>query len=398
MAAPETGIARARVFDARRVDVLLAVVLATGAIAAVALHLPAGTPLRVAAVAAAAVAAATVAARRRAPAASVAVAIGAIALLARTDAAADETLPGLAALLGFYLLGRTAQRRRRVLVDGALLAGGMATVALSPRQPTVIDLAVTWALFVGIPFAAGRTIESRTRRTRELTANAERLRREQESRARRAAAEERTRIARELHDVIAHSLSVMVIQTAAAGRVAASDPAAARRALASVQTSGRSALLELRQMIGVLRHGDVELAATAAPGLGQLDLLAQRARLAGLPVELQVLGPRRSLPDDLDLVAFRIVQEALTNTLKHARPAHAQVTVTFAPTALELEICDDGDTDGEAPNPDASGGGHGLVGMRERVTLYGGQLSAGRRPSGGFRVHARIPTDPTVTA
>jgi signal transduction histidine kinase len=145
-------------------------------------------------------------------------------------------------------------------------------------------------------------------------------------------------------------------------------------------------------MIGVLRCGDVELAGSAAPGLEQLDLLAQRARMSGLPVTLSVVGRRKSLPEALDLVAFRIVQEALTNAIKHAGPARASVTVVFGQDAIELEICDDGR--GEPPERQLDErGGHGLVGMRERLALFDGVLSTGERPGGGFRVYARLPVD-----
>jgi signal transduction histidine kinase len=382
-------LVRFRGIDLRTVDLVVALCLAAGAIAAVANAGHAGVvPL-----AAAVIATAPVATRRRAPVASVAFMAAGTILLSRTDSAlGDETLEGLAALLGFYALGRTATMRGSALIDVAALAAGAVACALSPHQSTVVDVVAAWGLFIAGPYVGGRTAENRGALTRELKANAERLRREQETRARSAAAEERTRIARELHDVIAHSVSVMVIQTAAARRVAPGDRDAARRALASVQGSGREALLELRRMIGVLRHGDLELAGAAAPGLGQLDLLVQRARQAGLPVELQMNGRRRTLPESLDLVAFRVVQEALTNAIKHAGPARASVTVTFTPSSLELEICDDGRGDA-ASELAGEGGGHGLVGMRERLMLYGGELSASHRHDGGFRVHARVPVD-----
>ena len=377
-------LVRIRGISSRKVDVALAGVLAAGAVAVVAGSKHAAAVALIAA----ATATAAVGVRRRAPLPSVAVTVGAIVVLALSDPSADETLPGIAALLVFYSLGRTGVARGRMALDGALLALGVVAVALGPHQPTVVDVVATWALFVAGPYVAGRAVENRSALTREMAANAERLQREQEARARGAAAEERTRIARELHDVIAHNVSVMVIQAVAARRVAAEDAASARAALAAVQTSGREALLEMRRMIGVLRHGDLELAGAATPGLGQLELLLQRARAAGLAVELQVHGPRRPLPEGLDLVAFRVVQEALTNVIKHAGPARASVSVTYA-DPLELEICDDGN--GSAPA--APGAGQGLVGMRERLNLYGGELSTGVRPGGGFRVHVRLPVE-----
>lgn len=150
-------------------------------------------------------------------------------------------------------------------------------------------------------------------------------------------------------------------------------------------------------MIGVLRFGDVELAGSAAPGLDQLDLLAQRARMSGLPVTLNVVGRRRELPEALDLVAFRIIQEALTNSIKHAGPAQASVTVTFGHDTLELEICDDGQSPRRERWVD-DGGGHGLIGMRERLALFDGDLSTGRRAGDGFRVYARLPVEAVAAA
>ena len=150
-------------------------------------------------------------------------------------------------------------------------------------------------------------------------------------------------------------------------------------------------------MVGVLRHGDIELAGSAAPGLDQLDLLAQRARMSGLAVKLDVNGRRRPLPEALDLVVFRIVQEALTNSIKHAGPAHATVTVTFHDDRLELEICDDG-RGPSSDRPGETGGGHGLVGMRERLALFDGEFSTGRQAGGGFRVYACLPVVETVMA
>jgi signal transduction histidine kinase len=256
----------------------------------------------------------------------------------------------------------------------------------------VSDVAASWSLFAAVPFAAGRAIGSRVALSAELRADARRLEREQEERARRAAADERNRIARELHDVVAHSVSVMVIQTQAARRVAKSDREAAGAALRTVQACGRDALTEMRRMIGVLRHGDAELAGATAPAISQLGALVARARAAGLPVELRIEGEPRDLSPGLELVAFRIVQEALTNAIKHAGPARARVAVAFAPEALELEISDTGrgpaSALGEASTPAV---GHGLVGMRERVNLYGGELQTGRARGGGFRVWARVP-------
>lgn len=270
-------------------------------------------------------------------------------------------------------------------------------IAVGPQGGGVGNVLFTWALFIAAPYAAGRATASRGALARELRANAERLEREQEEQARRAAIEERTRIARELHDVIVHGVSVMVIQTQAARRVATADPDAARRALRSVQSCGRDALVEVRRMVGVLRHGDIALAGVTTPGLAQLGELASRARESGLPVELRLDEDRPELAPGVDLVAFRVVQEALTNAIKHAGPSRVVVSVRFVDGTLDLEVSDTGR--GPAPQDELCAGvGHGLVGMRERLAIYGGELETGRRRGGGFRVKARIPIEQAVPA
>jgi signal transduction histidine kinase len=261
----------------------------------------------------------------------------------------------------------------------------------------VIAVVSVWGFFFGLPYAAGRAVGSRTRMNAELRANADRLEQEQRDRARHAVIGERTRIARELHDVVAHSVSVMVIQTQAARRILERDPAAAVEALRAVESCGRDALLDMRRMIGVLHRGDIELLGSASPGLAQLGKLAERAQASGLPVQIRIEGEQRPLSPALDLVSFRIVQEALTNAIKHAGPARARVRVTFTADGLELEITDTGE--GTARSRARSEPvGHGLVGMQERLTLYGGHLQTGWRRSGGFLVVARIPlTEPALT-
>ena len=203
-------------------------------------------------------------------------------------------------------------------------------------------------------------------------------------------------MARELHDVIAHSVSVMVVQASAAQRVARRDIEAARQALRVVESSGREALVELRRIVGVLRRGGDELAGSAAPGLSQLAALVDRSRCAGLPVQLRVEGQRVALSPGLDLVAYRVVQEALTNALKHAGPARTQVNVSFGARELELEVSNNGD--GPAPERNGDGSHQGLVGMSERVKLFAGELRAGPRPGGGFEVRARIPFERTMAS
>jgi signal transduction histidine kinase len=210
--------------------------------------------------------------------------------------------------------------------------------------------------------------------------------RERDVAAREAVVEERARIARELHDVIAHHVSMIVIQAGAERRVLGDANASTHEVLQTIEQIGRSALTEMRRLLGMLR-GDANEPLTPQPGLADVPLLVGQLREAGLHVALQVDGERRGLPVGIELSAYRIVQEALTNALKHAGDARTTVRVRYGPDSLELEIADDGAGNGDR----ASGGGHGLVGMRERVALYGGRLDAGRRPGGGFAVHVYLP-------
>jgi len=202
-----------------------------------------------------------------------------------------------------------------------------------------------------------------------------------------ALADERQRIARELHDVVAHSVSVMVVQTGAARTLLTRAPDQAAEALLAVERSGREALGELRALLGLLTQADAEPALAPQPGLGQLDRLVERVGEAGLPIELHVDGTPRALPPGLDLTAYRILQEALTNALKYAGGARTTVTVEFGERELRLEVLDAGV---QKPNGQA-GAGRGLLGMHERVAVYGGHLETGQRPEGGFAVRARLP-------
>ena len=204
-----------------------------------------------------------------------------------------------------------------------------------------------------------------------------------------AVASERSRIARELHDIVAHNVSVMVVQAEAADEMLAhASPDRAREPVQRIQATGRAALTDMRRLLGILRDSDLPPELGPQPGIANLDVLLVKVREAGLPVDLEVVGEPSPLPPGIDLSAYRIVQEALTNTLKYAGTARACVRVEFVPGALELEVADDGrGTDAAAPG----GSGHGLVGMRERVELFGGVLEAGPRADGGYRVRARLP-------
>jgi signal transduction histidine kinase len=235
----------------------------------------------------------------------------------------------------------------------------------------------------------GRATASRTRLTAELHEAAVRADDEREAQASRAVAEERRRIAREMHDVVAHSVSMMVVQAGGARRILDRDPDRAVAAAELIEQTGREALAEMRRLLGVLHPGEhAEYA--PQPTLHELDALVERTRVAGVPVTLAVQGERRELPAGLDLAAYRVVQEALTNVLKHGRGAPTEVHVHYRADAVEVRIADRGEG---ALTARLDGSGHGLVGMRERVRMYGGELHAGRRRGGGFEVTARLPLE-----
>ena len=232
---------------------------------------------------------------------------------------------------------------------------------------------------------------SRREYTNIVEERASLLEREREVRAREAVADERARIARELHDIVGHALNLIVIQSGGAQRVFQSKPELARDSLASIESTGRRALTDMERMLGILRGAaEVDEVLSPQPGLSQVESLAARVSQAGLPVEVTVEGAPVALPPSVDLSAYRIIQEALTNALKHAGPAHATVKISHFPDSLELEITDDG----QGASGEGAGdyqGGRGLIGMRERVALFGGELSVGPRSGGGFRVHVRLP-------
>jgi signal transduction histidine kinase len=233
---------------------------------------------------------------------------------------------------------------------------------------------------------------NRPEHTAKLEALNRQLAEERESRARWAVSEERSRIARGLHDVIAHTVSVMVVQAGAARRVAATRPEQARDAMTSIESTGRQALGEMRRLVGVLRNRDEPTTLDPQPRLADVPALVEQAREAGLDVDLDVWGEPRPLPAGVDLSAYRIVQEALTNVRKHAGPASVQVQVRYGPQSLHIEVADDGRS--SAVHAGTNGNrGQGLIGMRERVALYGGKLEVGRTPEGGFRVLADLPLE-----
>ena len=209
----------------------------------------------------------------------------------------------------------------------------------------------------------------------------------------RAVAAERASIARELHDVIAHNVSVMVVQAGANRVTPPAEPDAAREAFASIEATGRQALSETRRLLGLMRRDGERQSPAPQPGLEHLTALADQVRTAGLPVTVLVRGDARPVPAGLNLSAYRIIQEALTNVLKHAGPAATEVLVRYLDRELQIQVTDHGPPALPAPGG-RKGSGHGLIGMRERVALYGGQLEVGPLPGGGFRVRACLPLEP----
>lgn len=302
----------------------------------------------------------------------------------------------LALLVAFYSAGAYAEPRRAAIggaIAGAAIVGASLPylIAGNPRQDTI----PSW-IFMATVWLAGWAFRKQRTKSARLEDRATILEREREERARVAVAEERARIARELHDVVAHSVSVIVVQAQAAQRLIDKDEHDARRALGSIETSGRQALVELRRMLGILRRTGEEPALGPQPGLQQLNALVGQFRESGLAVELSIEGEARPLPAGVDLSAYRIVQEALTNTLKHAGPARSWVTVCYRDEEIELEVRDDGAGTGKD-----EGSGHGLIGISERVALYGGVFESGEREGRGYFVRARLPlgtlsSEPTV--
>jgi signal transduction histidine kinase len=297
----------------------------------------------------------------------------------------------LALVSASYAVGRHERGRRSIY--GAV-AGGLAVTTLAIIfDPNDIFFPVTF--FWIVPWLAGRTIRNQTMLARELAEKAESAQHARQADERRAIALERSRIARELHDVLAHNLSVMVVQASAARRVLDKDPVKAVEAAALIERTGREALAEIRHLFGPIRRGEGE-DLSGPQSIARVEELARRARAAGLKVELRTNGNPVELPAGIDLAAYRIVQEALTNAIKHAGSARARVTVSYEPNEVVLSIEDDGEGPRDGEELGETGGGHGLVGMRERATLYGGIVDAGRRRGGGFAVHARLPTRPLV--
>ena len=315
--------------------------------------------------------------RRRAP--IIALAVTAVAAVAYPLAGYIDGLTAFALAVAAYTAA--AHRDRGLVLTVALpiaLAAALIILLVNsdPRGP--LELTVSLVFLVGMPFLFGRIAFNRRRR----------LERDLERAARDAVTAERTRISRELHDVVAHAMGVMVVQAGAARVIIDRDAAGAAAAMQRIEDTGRTGLVEMRRLVVILEADEEAAALGPQPGLDHLDELLGTMRETGLAVEAKVEGTPRHVPPGVDLTAYRVVQESLTNALKHAGPARARVVLRFDHHALEVEVVDDGM--GPPPAGDHQPG-RGLIGMRERVALFGGSLHTGPRPGGGFAVRARIP-------
>lgn len=319
-----------------------------------------------------------------------------VVVLAAT--AADRALGGqggyqwFAVLLAVFALGSHAGPVASRVGLGLTAAAVLAVDLPRLQQGDPVDEVLPGWFVVAGTWGLGAWLRHRREAMEELAEKARVLARDRDAAAAAAVVDERARIAQELHDLVAHSMAVIVLQAQAGQRVVDTDVEAARRTLEAIESTGRAGLSELRRLLEVLRVDLAPEEVDPRPGLGDVGRLVERVRDAGLPVQVRTTGVARPLPPGLDLSAYRIVQEALTNVLKHAAASTACVDVAFRPEQVELAISDDGATE---PADPGSRAGHGIIGMRERARLFGGSLDAGPGPDGGFRVRAVLPTGPT---
>jgi signal transduction histidine kinase len=358
-------------------EILAAAITATGLIEVVSLDESAEA--RIAAAAGVVVLGAVAARRRRMPILFLAL----MALVTIEEAFwPDLTLTPRAIAVFLFLAVYSAAAHtsgRRTLIAGSLTIGMFLTnLAADYPAEALGDEFFFYGLIFAAPWTVGRAV-----RARHLSQSRMKL---QEAETEAAIVEERSRIARELHDVIAHAITVIVLQARGGRRALQVDVPVADEALATIEKTGQQALEEMRRLVGMLRISDEAPARSPQPSLKELDGLVEQIRAAGLPVEVTIEGELRDLPPSVDVSAYRIVQEALTNVLKHAGPAHVHVTVRYSAQDLELEIADDGPGRVDDTTP-----GYGLIGMRERVSVYGGELQAERRSQGGFTLRVRLP-------
>lgn len=334
-----------------------------------------------------------------------------------TGSAGTIAVDLLALVPAAYSAVAHSRHRRTALLSAPAVLVVLVVRGLWPAPVGNYTMLATLLVFIMVVLAVGNAARLNWHRAAESRARLLRLAEEQDSATREAIGQERARIARELHDVVTHNVSVMVVQAGAARRVLGASPSEARSALLSIEESGREAITELQHMLGLLTQpGDPQSPGTniardtvplrPQPGLDQVRQLIDRVTAAGLPVELRVHGTARALPPGMDLAAYRVIQEALTNVIKHAGQSSATVTLDYRDGALVVEVADNGASDGAANRYQGApsgrtairGDGHGLLGLRERVLLYGGELDTGSHPEGGWRVRARFPGQPSPTA
>jgi len=290
----------------------------------------------------------------------------------------------LGVLAATFLFGMLFERERSPIGLGIALGAASFVIHNDPKQGFGD---ITWvAITFSVAWLAGLAIGSQLRTAATAIERADRAEQERELRAMAAVADERARIARELHDIVGHSVSVMTVQASAVRRLLRDDQEREREALLTVEETGRAALGEMRRLVGVLRRPEEAPALVPQPSLEYVDKLVEQTRDAGLPTELRLEGTPTELSQGIDLTAYRFVQEGLTNALKHANAKHAEVVVRYDNGSVELIVRDDG-----AGNGTGGGSGHGLVGIRERVAVYGGELAAGPQPGGGYELRARLP-------
>ncbi|WP_234322835.1 sensor histidine kinase [Streptomyces sp. NRRL S-350] len=318
------------------------------------------------------------------------------ALLVRHQSQDIAYSAGLVVIVAAYSAAAYGRRRTALLFGLPAATAGLVVLFSEAKLPHFPNGVIAVLVLVPV-FAVAYELRMWRRRADEGRERLSALEREQLAALDRAVELERARIARELHDVVTHNVSMMTIQAGAARKILDSAPGRAREAMAAVESGGRAAMTELRHVMGLLTidsEGGGDPAADAElspqPGLGRLDALVEGVRRAGLPVELAVRGERRAVPPGVELAAYRVVQEALTNTVKHAAGAAAEVTVEYAPAHLRVEVADTG---GRPTGAAATGKGRGLLGLRERLAVYGGTLHTGPRPRGGYRVTALIPLE-----
>jgi signal transduction histidine kinase len=325
--------------------------------------------------------------RRRRPIVAVALGLALVTVFERVPPIGNNLIgPFLCLGLLTYSLGRYVEERRLVPALAVAFGGALLAVTTDPGADGPVLENMLWAgvVVVGLPFLGGRATRNRSRLNAALRAKRLAIEHERVQEAGRAVLAERERIAGELHDVVSHALSAMTVQASAARRLAAGNPEAARGAFAAVEATGRDALAELRRLLGVLRREDEELALAPQPSLAHLETLARRSGAAGLPVELTVRGDAPvALSVGVDLTAYRLIQAALRAALDEGRAGRARVAVRYAPDTVSVVVVDDG----------RASSTRSLLGMRERVTIYGGELAAEASPAGGHVLRARFPVE-----